>query len=536
MKKFTKFLSVFMTAIMTLGMILPNMAFAAATKTNTVWVHKVLMQDQKALDQWTTPEGYDATQDFEGLQGLATGTTLEELAGVYFAVQNADGQFIDANGNALGATLEEAEAKGTVLGGLTTANGLELNTTNLPQDVPTEYKIVENLKKSTYVGPNGETLTSSHVNTAPIKLTLPLVNDKGVQETIHLYPKNTKDIPKIDKNFAEDEDLTNIFGRAEDIVNPGKGAQYPNYDKAKGTISRNIGDVVKYDVLTYIPYNAKYEVLKWQDTMTAGLTYNQDVVITSKDGSIKFTKDTDYTLEEVTDRGFKVVFTQTGLEKVKAEAAKEAAKTNGFEIRFKYSATVNEDAIVDKADENDIKFEYGNNPDVTKELNPTEPKVITYGKKFVKTDSAGTDTDHRLDGAEFAVKNEAGEYLTFDGKKYGTTTNVDEAYKLTSANGGLFEIKGLEKGTYYLEETVAPEGFAKLTGTIEFEVGPDTYTTVAVDIDWNLEDADETPDALRVINKKISIPQTGGIGTAIFVIAGIALMGGAFVAMKRQEA
>ena len=41
---------------------------------------------------------------------------------------------------------------------------------------------------------------------------------------------------------------------------------------------------------------------------------------------------------------------------------------------------------------------------------------------------------------------------------------------------------------------------------------------------------------MLVKNKDLTIPPTGGIGTVIFAIAGIALMAGAFVAIKRRSA
>ncbi|MCD3466858.1 LPXTG cell wall anchor domain-containing protein [Streptococcus equi subsp. zooepidemicus] len=47
-----------------------------------------------------------------------------------------------------------------------------------------------------------------------------------------------------------------------------------------------------------------------------------------------------------------------------------------------------------------------------------------------------------------------------------------------------------------------------------------------------------TPDfgyAQRVINKKITIPQTGGIGTVIFTIAGLAIMIGSGYVMVRRH-
>ncbi|HFZ9920536.1 TPA: LPXTG cell wall anchor domain-containing protein, partial [Streptococcus agalactiae] len=42
-------------------------------------------------------------------------------------------------------------------------------------------------------------------------------------------------------------------------------------------------------------------------------------------------------------------------------------------------------------------------------------------------------------------------------------------------------------------------------------------------------------DAQKVVNKKVTIPQTGGIGTILFTIIGLSIMLGAVVIMKRRQ-
>ncbi|CRH91563.1 Predicted outer membrane protein [Chlamydia trachomatis] len=221
-------------------------------------------------------------------------------------------------------------------------------------------------------------------------------------------------------------------------------------------------------------------------------------------------------------------------------------------------------------------------------LKPSEPKVVTYGKKFVKTNGNGT----TLAGAVFAVKNEQGQYLakkdvkTTEANKQALATaktNLDKAVetynnltaekqtdeakaKVTEAqtayntafvaakqsyqwvassddtikfvsNGkGQFEVTGLAAGTYKLEELVAPKGYAKLTGTQEFTVSANSYTAEG-NIDYETA-AKPGTTADEVINKKISIPQTGGIGTVIFAVAGAAIMlvaGVAYMKNKKED-
>ncbi|NQK57752.1 isopeptide-forming domain-containing fimbrial protein [Streptococcus suis] len=202
-------------------------------------------------------------------------------------------------------------------------------------------------------------------------------------------------------------------------------------------------------------------------------------------------------------------------------------------------------------------------------LEPEEPKVITYGKRFVKTDDTTAAT--KLVGAKFVVQNAAGEFLAL--KDAATQTaeitayqNAEDAYVaavnkkeianiptlkaardaayeamnmqwtwVTSQSGaftfvsstdGKFEVKGLNAGTYQLVETKAPDGYALLTSPIEFQVGPGTWTdTSATAIDGHA----------RVNNKKVTIPQTGGIGTLVFTVIGLSTMVFAFIAMKKRQ-
>ena len=275
--------------------------------------------------------------------------------------------------------------------------------------------------------------------------------------------------------------------------------------------------------------------------------------------------------------------TFTGLDNNKTYVVKE--RVSGYEPE--YVSFENGVVVIKNNKDND-------NP---KPLNPSEPKVVTYGKRFVKVDGQ----DERLAGAEFLVKDANGKYLAYKAdteiakdkaKVAAAKTELDakveaynkltaeeqkgeegtkaieevrvaqEAYnkafreaagqyelvdkankdkanlvRLISDADGKFEITGLNAGEWYLEETKAPEGFAKLQGDVKFNVAAGTYDGEAKEFKYEkeLQDGETQHYGQKVVNKKVTIPQTGGIGTAIFAVAGIALMSGAVIAMKKNR-
>ena len=236
-----------------------------------------------------------------------------------------------------------------------------------------------------------------------------------------------------------------------------------------------------------------------------------------------------------------------------------------------------------------------------KPLNPSEPKVVTGGRKFVKADQAdGT----RLAGAKFKVKRtvegevkylkeknaadiqkaieeykeadkaykDAVKELTRDndgnitypeGKSaqsikelrdardekfaaanitYEWVGKEKEATEFTSNDKGQVEVYGLAYGEgYALVETAAPAGYGTPTNNeFTFKIDKESYDKDAKGVVYEGTDKvnnnEQGADAMRINNKKVTIPQTGGIGSLIFIVAGLAIMGGAFVAYKKSQA
>ena len=124
--------------------------------------------------------------------------------------------------------------------------------------------------------------------------------------------------------------------------------------------------------------------------------------------------------------------------------------------------------------------------------------------------------------------------------KEGTGAKKDvpptDAYKLVSDGQGRFEITGLSADNYQLIEVKAPAGYALRQEAVDFEVKDGTYKGDSTkEIQYNKENADGGYGK-RVDNKKVTIPQTGGIGTIIFTAIGLAIMASAVIAIKKRQA
>lgn len=80
---------------------------------------------------------------------------------------------------------------------------------------------------------------------------------------------------------------------------------------------------------------------------------------------------------------------------------------------------------------------------------------------------------------------------------------------------GKVRVVGFDNGTYYLEETVSPEGYNKLTARKDFTIA-----------DKNLDAKFElgiysTGTGVHVVNKTGNmLPETGGFGSTMFITLG----------------
>lgn len=447
MKK--RFLSLIIALAMMVGVFTPLLSSAADETTNTVTLHKLIM-DKATLAAWdykqVEKDGYNGTQNLDQLKALNSlaGKDIKQIEGAYFAVKYNSG---DNKGNyvTIKTATKEAEKPeyGAVdsldaklpdgfelLAGLTKADGIKFTTKGLKGD----FSIEEIHDKSTYFNKkSGSILTDSKA--VPVEITLPLVNNNGVVKEAHVYPKNTEEKPQIDKNFKKAEkgetelEKADGFEEAEKGAGIGVGANYENYQKKKATAKAEIGKKIPYEVKTQIPAKSKLKTAYWSDEMTEGLQYNNDLKVTI--GGTEAVAGTDYTVTTKDNtNGFRIELTETGLGKVNGKDAP-------VEVKLTYSATVKSITVVDIPEANDITFHYGNNkPGKGNTPIPTKPNEngeLTVKKTWADgTPAAGEWAEFTLVNAQngekigkvrFETKENAGKLETT------TTYTPDAEYK-----------------------------------------------------------------------------------------------------------
>ena len=445
--------------------------------TYDVVLTKVKLSD---LTGWPKQTGVN-NEDYTGQKLNVTdyfGSGAKTLANVWFDVYKDTPTGTPVAGAATGAD-------GTV-----TFTGLKAG----------KYYIVENKAKSTLT--SDEQLANSAA--VPVEINLPVFKATGGWYTtgtdaVHVYPKNTVDKPSIDKVVSEDA----------------------KHDTAL------VGETKTFKVTSTMPEGIKdYKVLKFTDKFSAGLTYTGNLVVKNGGTVVNPSNYSTTGTDAVGTKGaaISIAFNE---DYIKTLNPKDV-------ITITYDAVINETAVMGEANPNDVKLTYGTNPDSTKELKPNEtPELHTGGAKFEKIDKA---TSAKLAGAKFVVTNEAGDKYLKQTAASGTTpaknewvANKADATVFTSASDGTFEVKGLPYGKkgdanttgetkYKLVEVEAPNGYALLQQPVEFTISSTTYTG----------------RINQVNNNKVTIPQTGGIGSALVIAAGVLVVGLGFIAKRRS--
>lgn len=185
-----------------------------------------------------------------------------------------------------------------------------------------------------------------------------------------------------------------------------------------------------------------------------------------------------------------------------------------------YTATVNEKAIQRNEETNTATLKYSNDPANKNSFKESSVEVEVFSFNIVINKYAAGNESTKLEGAKFVLKNAEGKYYNCDTATKAVTWVVGKAdtTEVTTDVNGVARFDGLQAGTYKLEETAAPAGYNQLIKDITIVLKEDGSATI--------DDAASTPEADRSLTAGVAnstgtmLPETGGIGTVIFVALG----------------
>lgn len=397
-------------------------------------------------------------------------------------------------------------------------------------DLNGDYFVVENLTKS-YADSatvptvdNGATKVAITKPAAPFIVSVPMTNRAGDDwiEDVHVYPKN------------QENDIT-------------KEPQKPTLD---------VGESVTWEIAVELPGDIKdYKRMEITDTLDDALDYTANsvkVYRAEKSANNKWVKVTPE--DQLVSTAYTVDYTNSTLTVSLNHAG--TGTTDGFAavdgwagLIIEFDTSVNEAAITDGRYlpgliPNTATVEFTNQHDQDSEKPSNDTKVTTGTIEIIKVDQ----DDEPLAGAKFqiaATKKDAedGNFLKKDSE--GNIVHPGDAdyanlpaWEVTSAlisGEATATFAGLKSHndaaphapkSYWIVETEAPDGFNLPDGPIE-------VTFAAYDKD---DVASYIKKEFTVENRKgFKLPNTGGMGLVMTIVAGIILIGGAVLLLMPKK-
>lgn len=341
-------------------------------------------------------------------------------------------------------------------------------------------------------------------------VSLPMTNPTNHNEwiyNVHAYPKNDNnpETPTIDKFVTEENNKQGSFEFAEEqtwII--------------KSSLPATLADYNKYEIT---------------DDIDSRLTYVEDSIKVSYDADGTNAVPSDNYTASVADNNLKVTFKNFESLKGKNDYVYVTFKTTIKDSDANVGVEIPNGATVTYDYKNKPASDTGTAKVPDEEGNDQRPYVFTCGLKVLKTGEGDTP----LSGATFKIaateadaKN--GTYLKdTSGADLTATTGADGMIKFTglTVGGDASATTGIDASqTYWLVETQAPSGYSLLAAPVEVTVNRDSFA-----------DSNKENQAIKNF-KNPSLPVTGGMGTIVFTVCGVILMGIAgvmFITSKKKR-
>lgn len=371
-----------------------------------------------------------------------------------------------------------------------------------------------------------------------------------------------------DKDAETGNDAATLFiVQVNGPVTVNRKADKPTFEKKVKDVNDSTGDKTNwqdsadYDVNDEVPFQltatlptneadfAAYKTYKlvFHDQQSAGLTFNKKSVV------VKYGDKTlgagSYTVTENPEDKDTFDITIADAKAVKDAEDNAITVAAGGKFTVEYTSTLNENAVIGSTgNPNEASLEFSNNPNVGGEgetgKTPTDKVIVfTYQLNVNKTFDQGDPAESDMPKFTLYKKYKNGESEGWNkvGKEIALTRGGTEGHFTYTGS-----FSRIDDGEYKLVETHTPAGYntaadTLFTITADHDVLSDNPALTSLKIDQT--DGDKTNGTVQadVVNKKGSnLPSTGGMGTVLLYVAGIAvfvLAGATLVmALRRRNA
>lgn len=396
----------------------------------------------------------------------------------------------------------------------------------------------------------------------PFFVSLPMTTIDGAawNYDVSVYPKNQTGNPNLEKTVRENKNSTGKHnGSLTDIK-----------DSYAHTATASAGDVVDYQIISTLPtITSKASSLSeytYADTLSKGIKYNKnDVVIeffrdagcndkiaTWAENSGKFAVAYDDAANTMTIR-----MTDTGLAEInEATTVYTDSVKRGYSdctMRITYAAHLTSDAQMGNKDNpNEVELTWKRTNTTYYDTLKDCCHVYTYGIDVLKQFS---DNGGNLRNVKFRLHNDTDDVFVIadlkDGVYYakGFAAKKADATTFVPNVQGHVVVKGLEDDTYSLTETATDKGYILLKEAVKIviitkengacEQCGAKLLTAAGTVNGkagSMTDGNAIVPLTVVNNPGFDLPKTGGYGTWMFTIGGVALLGAAaFIVIRSRK-